>query len=163
MHDERAGQGLAGSAGTRRIDAFDVHGRSVAGGHPQSPALPAAVRIVDSAVHAFREEAHRIRNAQLDDLPVRQCVERIREITGPDRDVPAQAEDVVLVDPGVVRPLGGAVPAGKRGAWNRIERPAFGTPIALRRPRSIETPPAPAAGRAGGGGPGPRGPPPAPG
>src|SRR5437899_8997064 len=41
MHDQRAGQGLAGRAGTRRVDALDVHRRSVARGHPQSSALPA--------------------------------------------------------------------------------------------------------------------------
>src|SRR2546427_10581938 len=69
MHDERAGQSLAGRAGTRRVDALDVHRRSVARGYPQSSALPAGLRIVDAAVHAFGEEAHGLRNAQLADPP----------------------------------------------------------------------------------------------
>src|SRR2546427_6719724 len=138
VHDQRAGQGLAGRAGTRRVDALDVHRRSVARGHPQSSALPAGLRIVDAAVHALGEEAHGIRNAQLDDLPVRQRVERIREIAGADRRVRAQAQDVVLIDPGVIRPLGGALPAGERGARDRIEGTVFGTEVPLRRARAIE-------------------------
>ena len=113
MHDQRAGQRLAGRAGTGRVDALDVHGRSIARGHPQSPALPASLRIVDTAVHAFGEEAHRIRDAQLDDLPIRQRVQRIREIAGTDGRVGTQTQDVVLVHPGVVGAFGGAVSARK--------------------------------------------------
>src|SRR2546427_12741659 len=71
MHDQRAGQGLAGRAGTRRGAALDVHRRSVARGHPQSSALPAGLRIVDAAVHALGEDAPGTRNAPLADLPVR--------------------------------------------------------------------------------------------
>src|SRR5712691_34331 len=44
----------------------------------------------------------------------------------------------MLVDPRVVRALGGAVPAGERRAGNRIERPAFGTQVSFRRSRPIE-------------------------
>src|SRR5262249_2293141 len=138
VHDQRARQGLARRSGARRVDAFDVHGRAVAGRHPQPPALPPGLRIVDAAVDALGEEAHRIRHAQLNDLSVGQGGQRIRKMAGADRDVPAQAEDVVLVDPGVVRALGSALPAGERWPGNRIERPALGTQGSFRRAWPIQ-------------------------
>src|SRR5262249_1276257 len=69
-----------------------------------------------------------------------QGVQRIREIAGADRDVPAQAEDVVLVDPRVVRALGGALAAGERWPGNRIERPTLGTQVSFRRAWPIQWP-----------------------
>src|SRR2546426_11041041 len=139
VHDQRAGQGLARSAGTGGVDAFDMHGRSVARGHPQSPALPAGFRIVDAAVHALGEEAHRVRDAELDDLPIRQRVERIREVAGTDGGVRTQAQDVVLIHPAVVGTFSGAVPAGERWSGERIKRPAFRAQVPLGRSRSVET------------------------
>ena len=86
------------------------------------------------------EEAHRIRNAQLDDLAIRQGVQRIREVADPDGSVRAQAEDAVLVHPRVVGTLGRTVSADKRGPGERIERPALGAQIAFRCSRSVEAP-----------------------
>src|SRR2546427_566909 len=149
VHDQWAGQGLARSAGTGRVDAFDVHGRSVARGHPQSPALPAGFRIVDAAVHALGEEAHRVRDAELDNLPIRQRVERIREVARTDGGVRTQAQNVVLIHPAVVGTFSGAVPAGERWSGERIKRPAFRAQVPLGRSRPVETPLALAAVRAG--------------
>src|SRR5262249_42581886 len=133
VHDQRAGQGLARRARTGRVDALDVRRGAVAGGHPQSFAFPAGIRIVDAAIHALGEEAHGIGDAQFNDLAIGQGVQRIREITGTDGGVRAQAQDVVLVHPGIIGRLGGTVPAGERGSWDGIERPAFGAQVALRR------------------------------
>ena len=94
VHHQRARQRLARRARTGGVNAFDVRWRSVAGGHPQSFALPAGIRIVDAAVHAFGEETHRIGDAQFNDLPVRHRVQCIREIAGPDGRVRAQTQDV---------------------------------------------------------------------
>ena len=111
VHDQRARQRLSGRARARRVDAFDVHRRAVARGHPQPLALPAGFRIIDAAVHALREEAHRVGDAELDHLAVRERVQRIREIAGADRGVLAQTEDVVLVHPRVIRAFGSTLPS----------------------------------------------------
>src|SRR4029453_15257941 len=140
MHDERARQGLARRARARRVDALDVHGRAVAGSHPEPSPFPARIRIVDAAVDALGEEAHGVGDPQLDDLPIRQDVEWAGEVAGTDRRVRAEAQDVVLVDPRVVGALGRAVAAGERGPWNWIERPAFRTQISFRRARPVEAP-----------------------
>src|SRR5262249_39978865 len=149
VHDERTGERLARRAGTRRVGAFDVHRRAVAGRHPQSPALPPGLRIIDATVDALGEKAHRIRHAQLDDLSIRQGVQRIRKIAGADRNVLTQAENVVLIDPRVVRALGGALSASEGWPGNRIERPALGAQVPFRGTRSIERPLALAAIEAG--------------
>src|SRR5262249_21919313 len=149
VHDQRTGERFARRSGSRRVDALDVHGGAVAGGHPQSPALPPGLRIIDATVDALGEEAHRIRHAQLDDLSIRQGVQRIREIAGADRNVLTQAENVVLIDPRVVRALGSALPAGEGWPGNRIERPAFGAQVPFRGSRPIERPLALAAIEAG--------------
>src|SRR5438067_2253901 len=65
MHDERARQRLAWRARTGRVDAFDVHRRSIAGRHPQPTPLPPRLRVVDATVDTLGEEAHRIGDAEL--------------------------------------------------------------------------------------------------
>src|SRR5436309_3183092 len=65
-------------------------------------------------------------------------MQRIGEVAGPDGRVRAQAQDVVLVDPGVIRSLGGTVSASERGSRKRVERPAFGTEVAFRSARPVE-------------------------
>src|ERR1041384_2968498 len=119
MYDEGARQGLARRARTGRVDPFDVHRRAIARGDPEPAALPPRPGIVDAAVDALREEAHGIGHAQLHDLSVRERVERVGEVAGPDRRVLAEPEDVVLIDPGVVRAFGGAVAAREGRAGNR--------------------------------------------
>src|SRR5262249_7337342 len=80
----------------------------------------------------------RIRDAKLDDLPVGERVERIGVVARPDRGVRPESQRVVLIDPGVVRSLGGAVPSRERGAGNRIEGPALRAAIAIVGARAIE-------------------------
>ena len=126
-----------------------MHGCPIAGRHPEPLALPPGRRIIDAAVDSLGEEAHRIRNAQLDDLPKRQRVQRIREVAGADGRVRAQAEDVVLVHPRVVGALGRTVSADKRGPGQRVERPALGAQIAFRCSRPAEAPLALASVEAG--------------
>src|SRR4029450_2479579 len=93
----------------------------------------AGIRIVNAAVQAFGEEAHGIADAQLNDLPMRHRVQCMREIAGPVGRARGQAQDVMLVYPGVIGALGGAIPALESGAWERIERPAFRAQVPLCR------------------------------
>ena len=85
-----AGQTCVGPQGPQNLlvrqrigPHLDVHGarlsalaafleprRAVAARAPQAAALPAGVRIVDAAVETLGVEAHRIRDAQHDHLPV---------------------------------------------------------------------------------------------
>src|SRR5262245_62385282 len=140
VHDQRARQRLPWSAGTRRVDTFDVHGRTIARCHPEAAALPARLGIVDPAVHALGEEAHRIWHAKLDHFPVRQRVERIGVVARADRRVRAESQRVVLIHPRVVRSLGRAVASRERGTGNRIERPALGAAVAVIGTWSVEGP-----------------------
>src|SRR5262249_9952888 len=109
--------------------ALGVERRAVAIGRPQSPPLPAGIGVVDASVEAFGEEAHRIRHAELDELAVHEHVQRIRIVTGGDRNILAQPERVVLIDPGVVARLGtagfGRADIGELRPGQRIERPAL--------------------------------------
>src|SRR6478672_13495082 len=57
--------------------AFEMERRAVAGGGPDAPAFPAGIGIIDAAVHALGEKAHRVRHAHLDELAIHQRVERI--------------------------------------------------------------------------------------
>ena len=66
-------------------------------------------------------------------------MKRVREIAGADRRVRAQAQDVVLIHPGVVRGLGGAVPARERRPGKRIEGPPLGAQVPLGGARPVET------------------------
>src|ERR1017187_8526346 len=56
--------------GQAALAAFDVEGRAVAGRGPDTAAFPAAVGIIDAAVHALGIEALRIRDPQRDELAV---------------------------------------------------------------------------------------------
>src|SRR4051812_47357327 len=56
LHHQRARPGLLRRAGRARmgcVDAFDVRRRPIAGSDPEAAALPADLRIVDSAVEAL--------------------------------------------------------------------------------------------------------------
>src|SRR5215471_10259630 len=141
VHDQRARQrlrGLAGGARGRGVDAFDMHRGAVAGGHPQTTALPASIGVVDAAVEALGKEAHRIRHAQLDHPAADQCMERIRLVASGDRDVGAEPQDVVLVDPGVIRIFLRTRIALKARSGDRIERKALGTFLPKLRAGPVE-------------------------
>ena len=89
----------------RALAAFHQPRRAVAIGAPESAALPAGIRIVDAAVEAFGVEAHRVRNTQHDHLAVLQGDEAVVEVGRGDRNVLAEPNRVVLIDPGVVARL----------------------------------------------------------
>src|SRR5438094_7507856 len=74
---------------------------------PQSPGVPAAIGIVDAPFHAFGEEAHRVWNGQVDPLAVRERLDAIRLVVENDDRVVPQAENIVHVDPDVIRPCHG--------------------------------------------------------
>ena len=63
LDDKRARQclgRLAGGAGDRSVDAFDVERRAVARGHPEAAALPADVRVIDAAFEPLAAQPHAI-------------------------------------------------------------------------------------------------------
>src|SRR5688572_33414882 len=76
--------------------------RPVAAGAPQPAALPAGVRIVDAPVEAFGAEAEGVGDPQYDHPAVLHRTEPVVEIRGGHRDVLAEAQRVVLVDPRVI-------------------------------------------------------------
>src|SRR5215472_5417132 len=105
--------------------------RAVAARRPQSATLPAGARIVDAPVEALGVEAERIGDAQHDHLAVLERDEAVVEIAGRHRHVLAEAERVVLVDPGVVARLRAVLAdALESRPWILVNAPAFGTVIA---------------------------------
>src|SRR5439155_4184643 len=93
----------------RAFSAFHVEGTARADGRPESPALPAGVRIVDPPVHPFRVVPERVWNAQHDPLPIFQDQQSFGSVAGINRHVLAEPRRVELIDPGVV--------AGFRAPW----------------------------------------------
>ena len=83
--------------------------RAIALRRPQAPALPAGIGIVDAAVEALGVEAGRIRHLQRDHLAVLERDHAVVEVAGGDRHVVAEAQRVVLVDPGVIARLGAVI------------------------------------------------------
>src|SRR5437667_1959870 len=128
----------------RSLAALDMEGRSGAVGRPQSLALPASIRIVDAPIHPLRVEAHGIRDAKGDELPVHEGQQRLVGVTGGDGHVRTQAERIVLIDPGVIGGLGAAGIRHRLELWpgERMERPAFGT-VLPGRGGAVERPLAP--------------------
>src|ERR1043165_6354350 len=128
--------------GTRlgTLAAFLQPRRAVAVGAPQAAPFPACVRIVDARIQPLGEEAERVRNAQHHHLPILEGDEAIVEVGGRDRDILAQPDRVVLVHPGVVARLRGAVlEAFERRTRILVLREAFWAMVA-RRGRTIERP-----------------------
>src|SRR5207237_9166702 len=87
------------------LAAFHQPGCAVAARTPEPAAFPACAWIVNSAVEALGKEAERIGNAQHDHLPVLEGDEAIVEVGGGDWNVLAEADRVVMIDPGVVARL----------------------------------------------------------
>src|SRR5579872_84356 len=117
--------GLAGCA----LAAFEVprSARGIRG--PESLALPAGFRIIDAAVQALGEEAHRVGNShhqELSGLGIERF-ESVHLVAGGDRSILAEAERVELVDPVVVVGVHAAVfrRALEARTGRAIERPTF--------------------------------------
>src|SRR5262245_12212777 len=115
----------------RALAAFHQPRRTIAIGTPESAALPTCIWIVNAPIEPFGIETHRIRNAQHDHFAVLQRHEAIIEIGRGDRNVLAEPNRVVLIDPGVVARLDALVlEALKSRARISVELPAFGAMIA---------------------------------
>ena len=83
--------------------------RPVAVRAPQPAALPTGVRVIDPPVQTLGKKAQWIGDTQHDHLPVLERGETIIEVGGRDRNVLAKSHRIVLVHPGVIARLGGAV------------------------------------------------------
>ena len=83
--------------------------RPVAVRAPQPAALPAGIRIIDPPVQSLGKKAQWVWDAQHDHLPVLERDEAVIEVGCRDRDILTQAYRIVLVHPGVIARLGGAV------------------------------------------------------
>src|SRR4029434_10629835 len=127
--------------GLRPLAAFDMVGRSAGVGRPYSLALPPRFRIVDAPVHTLGVESHGIGNAKRDELSVHQDFQRISKIAGGERHVPAQPEDVVLINPSVIARLGAPRVCHALELRSRkwVERPTFRT-VLSRRGRAVKRP-----------------------
>src|SRR5947208_8852609 len=120
--------------GTRLAALAALHQprRAIAVSAPQPAALPASIGIVDAPVEAFGVEADRIGNAQHHHLPILECDKAVVEVGGGDRNVLAETQRVVLVDPGVITGLGAGLLALEARAGIAVEGKALGTVIAGR-------------------------------
>src|SRR5258708_37705251 len=90
----------------------------------------AALRIIDASIHALGEEAHRIGNSHHDKFPGSriESFQCIRAVGGGDRNILAQAERIVLIDPVVIVGISAAnsfVDSLERGTRRAINRPAL--------------------------------------
>src|SRR4051812_38596519 len=121
-------------------DAFAMEWRAVAGAGPYAAAFPARVRVVDATVKRLGVEAHRIGDDHVDHLAILERDQRLVLVAGRERGVLAEAERVVLVDPGVVARFrrAGARIAGELRSWERIERPALGAMLAVADGRPVQ-------------------------
>src|SRR5580704_13095477 len=106
--------------------AFLMPGHAVAARGPKPAAFPADLWIVDAAVEALGVEAGRVGHFHGDHLAFGVGDHAVVEIAGRDRDVVAEPQRVVLVDPGVIARLGRVVAETfKAGSRILVERPAF--------------------------------------
>src|SRR5205085_4011971 len=119
--------------------AFDQPWRAIAIGGPQTAAFPAGVRIIDAAVESLGVEAERIGHADRDHLAVLvESDEAVHQVGGRHRDVVAEPEGVVLVDPRVVARLGAVfADALEARAGILVERPSLRAMVAGRL-RAVE-------------------------
>src|ERR1700734_465074 len=89
--------------------AFTMEVRAGAGSGPDAAAFPARFRIVDTAVDVLGEEALRIGHSQINEFALHQRRQRLASIGLGDRHVSAEAENVIAVDPDVIRMVGAAL------------------------------------------------------
>src|SRR6266568_2021493 len=113
------------------LAALHQPGGAIAVGAPQPAAFPAGIAVVDAPVEALGIEAHRVRDAQHDHLPVLERHEAVVEVGGGHGNVLAEPQRVVLVDPGVIARLGAVIAeAFETGAGILVEAPAFRAMVA---------------------------------
>src|SRR5439155_25952819 len=102
-------------------------------------AFPARARIVDASIHILAEEAHGIRDMDVDELAVDQRQQRLAAIGVRDRHVGPKPERVVSIHPDIIGVVGAARvgDALELWPWKRIERPPFRTMFSGSRSRSV--------------------------
>src|SRR5215467_146492 len=126
--------------GQASLAAFHEPWGAITTGGPQAAALPSRIRIIDAPIESLGVEAQGIGDAQHDHFAVLEGDEAVVEIAGRHRNILAEAERVVLVDPRVVTRFGTVVAdAFEPGARVLVERPTLGAMIARCR-RSVEWP-----------------------
>src|SRR5689334_16918886 len=130
----------------RAFPALDQPRRAIPTSGPQTTALPAGFRIVDAAVESLGVEAERIRHPERHHLAILvEGDEAVHQVGGRHRDILAEPERVVLVDPRVVARLGAVLAdALEARAGILVERPALGAVVPGRlRPveRAFAQPP----------------------
>src|SRR5258705_7708023 len=98
------------------------------------------IRIVDAAVDPLGEEAERIGDDHVDPLAVNESHQRLVGVAGRQRNVVAEAGGVLLIDPGVVARFRAAAFGDvlELRAWERRQRPAFRTQLAISGLRAVE-------------------------
>src|SRR5258708_17043176 len=122
------------------LAGFAMERRAVSVSRPDAAALPAPIRIVDTAVHPLGKEAERIRHPHIDPLAVHPRHQRLVGIAGSHRNVGAEAGRVELVDPGIIARLGAAAfgDIPELRSRERNERPPFRTQLAFGGLRPVE-------------------------
>src|SRR4029077_3584180 len=106
---------------------------AIATGAPQTPALPSGIRIVDARIETLGKKTDRVRDSQHHHLPVLQGNEAVIKIGSGDRDILAETDRVVVIDPCPVARLGARIfEAFKPRARIFVEGKAFRTVIAGR-------------------------------
>src|SRR5882672_1376467 len=123
------------------LAAFDMRRRPARIGGEYALAFPTGTGVVDSAVHAFGEIAHRIGHAHRHPLLIHEREQRIGIVAGGNGNVLAEAKRVELIDPVIIWRFGAAAlhrHALKLRAWDRVQLPALRAGFARRRNRSIQ-------------------------
>src|SRR6185437_3725406 len=111
------------------FSAFDVRHRPRGIGRPKTLPFPAGLRIVDPAIHPFREEPKGVGHAENDELSIYQRQQCVFSISRRNRHIGAKPKCIELVHPIVITRLSatGISYTLKLRRRKRIERPAFRT------------------------------------
>src|SRR5215471_14932337 len=75
---------------------------------PEFSSFPAGIGIVDAPIDVLAEKTHRIGNMDRYELPIDQCQERLAAIGFRYRDVRAESQRVISIDPHEIRVIGAA-------------------------------------------------------
>src|SRR6266446_9354558 len=107
---------------------------------PDAFPFPTGTRIIDAAIDSFCIEAHRIRDAEAEELAIHQRQESLRLVSCSQRNILAHAEHVEPVHEIVVGRVGAAIVNGPFvvRAWEVVQSPAFGAVLSGRRSGSVQ-------------------------
>ena len=74
------------------LAAFHQPRRTVTARHPDAPAFPTGIRIIDTALEALGVKAEGIGNPQRNKFAIAQCMDAIKLVAGSDRYILAQTQ-----------------------------------------------------------------------